>query len=387
MSRLYNYILVLLVIPSISWAVDANIHFSISDGQLKAEYTFSEPVARLKFLPLAQQNRDEIFKDFDSENGEVLVNGSLLILETNNLEDLSLASKIGNIFFHNDGNLLFYSLLFEGFEIEDLTGKKLYLENLSYYYEGKLLHKRNVFQADSWERYLLLKNTQSLATLTIFGDIYLDPDLPKIDDHELKISNVLRFLTEKLGTPRSKPIIFFSYTKIEKDEDWWADGRVVVASPYVQISLAGKLDPADMRWRIILYHSLYSHEIAHHWNARNLDANADSWIHEGGAEVIAGLVTKALFFTEMGELVNFMSAHNERNCREQNEDFDFAYHCGGFIFDKVLKSTHADPFQVMKEIIDLPLQSEKAVLEVFSKHASPLVLSEIQEILKTNLKQ
>jgi hypothetical protein len=379
MNRNFLYIFLITILPGFSWAIDGSIYFSIKDNHLKVEYEFTEPIKHFNFLPLPTQSRKDIFKSLDSKNDIVLVNGNRLTLETFDLEELSLASSKGNIFFHSTKNLLLYSLLFEGYKVSTLMDEDQYLENLSYYYNGTLLHKRNVYQSYSWERYLLIENSPALHTP--FGDIYIDPDLPTIDNHSLKISSVLKLLTEKLGPPKFRPIIFFSYFE-KKDEDWWADGRVVMGSPYVQISLGGRLDPEDIKGKVILYHSIYSHEVAHHWNARNLDSDAGAWIHEGGAEAIASLVTKTIFSSEMGEFAEYMSMNNEKKCKEPDEDFDFAYHCGGYIFSKVLNSSNVDPFLVLREIINLPIQSEKAVLEVFSKYTSSTVMNEIIEILK-----
>lgn len=380
MSKILGLIFGILLLPAMSWAVDANVNLSIINGKLRAEYTFSEPIKTLTLFPISQSNRSETFKNFTAQGDDVFVNGSRLVLETQDLEKVSLATTDGQIFYQESGSLLLYSLLIDGYKVKSFTDEDRYLENLQFFFEGKLLHARNIYKSESLERYLLLEAPRFPPLKTPYGDLYLDADLPNIENHSQQLTKVLQFLTEKLGPPKTKPVVFFTYAS-NKDEDWWGDGRVVIGSPYIQISLGGRLDPQDPRGKVVLYHGLYSHEIAHHWNARNLDSNARSWVHEGGAEALAGLITKALFASELGVYVDAMSKSNERTCREPDEDFDFPYHCGGYIFDKVLGSTQVDPFVIMKEIIELPLQSEEAVLRVFRKYASPDVMNEIQEIL------
>ena len=67
-----------------------------------------------------------------------------------------------------------------------------------------------------------------------------------------------------------------------------------------------------------MYHSFFTHEIAHHWNAKNL----------------------------------------------------------------ALENSSHDPFEIYKEVFKLPLQTDAAVLKVFEKYTSEKAMKEIYSILE-----
>ena len=134
------------------------------------------------------------------------------------------------------------------------------------------------------------------------------------------------------------------------------------------MSISAGLDLQSPRGLLVIYHALFSHEIVHHWNARNLDGESSSWIHEGGAEYLASIISQDVFSDQLNELVRYMESSNIQSCEKPDEYTDFAYHCGHAIFKLVMDNSLSDPYDIFNELHSLPLQTNQAVLDVFAKH-------------------
>jgi hypothetical protein len=372
--------LFLICFPQLVFAINANINFFIVEQQLVVEYEFSEELVGFEFTYPSSPDRNLIFNNLpEITNNIVPVSNMKLTLITHDLDQVSLAVQSGSIFYNNSGDAMILTDLFEMYLATNDKGEQAYIEKLNYYYNGELLHIRDVYDGDTWERYLIFQNEDN-ALKTPYGDILIDTDMPNRDKYIGLIKKSLKFINEKLGKPYKKARVFVNYESVEI-EPWWEDGRVIQASPYIQIALGGELDETDIAGKIKLYHALMSHEIVHHWNARNLADEGNSWIHEGGAEALSTLVSKALYADELGEWVDYMERSNIQQCNTPDEDFDYAYHCGNLIFSKVIKSMTVDPFQLFKELHKLPKQTNEAVLGVFKKYTTSEIMLEIQNIL------
>lgn len=374
-------ILILLSFHNLSFALEAEIHLSIENNHLIANYSFSEPIKEFIFLKSDLADRKLVFNGIPlNTDGAVEVNGTELQLSTHELSRASFLIQTGSLFSHNNGNTIIYSLLFEVSIAKKIDGNSDSIDTIRYYYKNELIHERTLKNNKSWERYLLLRSQDS-SIETPYGELFIDSDLPHRDKYIKNIESALKYLTSKLGPPLEKPIVFFSYAE-NKEQKWWYDGRVLENSPIVQISLGGDLDPNDPAGNIILYHALFSHEIAHHWNAKNLGGDeAGYWIHEGGAEALAVLITEDLFSNELGNWLLYMKNNNLRQCAQPDEDFDFPYHCGFTIFNLVFSNSSTDPFLIMKELNRAPILTDEVVLDIFSYYVDRQVIEEIKKIL------
>lgn len=378
-----RFLLLVLLVSQALIAMDADIQLSIEGESLKVEYIFPEEVEGLYFTYPVAAGRENIFRDIHIESDQFIsIKSNKLTLYTNDLSKVSLMTRSGEIFAHADKSTMILTYLTESYRVLNAFGTEEYIENLNYYFNGKLLHSRDVYRGETWERYLLLENSKN-KVITPFGDIIIDSQLIYRNDFLNSIKKSLKYLYENLGTPYKKPTVFFTYNKF-KDEQWWYDGRVIMGSPYIQLGLGGELDLSDIRGKLILYHAMFSHEVAHHWNARNLDNEARAWVHEGGAEYLSGIISRALFSEELGEFVNYMEISNLKSCDLNNEETDFAYHCGHKIYHLALENASVDAFTIYKELFALPKQSESAVLSVFAKYNTIEVMNEIKEILQQN---
>ncbi len=372
----------LLFLSQTVYALDADIYFSINDGALEIRYEFSSEVQGFKFSYPSEPKRSDIFKNFPVVSDEVIpVNSKSIVLKTFLLKNISLSIQNGPIISQDTGDTLVLTLLTDTYIAINKSGDEEYIETLNYYFDDKLLHSRDIYDDASWERFLLLKKSSNIIN-TKFADIIIDTDMPYRKLFVSEIEKSLQYFYEKLGKPTSWPIVFFTYNS-HQDEPWWRDGRVITGSPYVEISLGGELDLNEPIGKIVLYHGLFTHEIAHHWNARNLGYDdSPKWVYEGGAEYLTALVSKAIFSNQMGEFVDYMERYNIESCQNNNEETDFGYHCGHMIYKIALENSSHDPFEIYKEIFKLPLQTDAAVLKVFEKYTSAEAMKEIYFLLE-----
>ena len=374
-------LLFLLFVPVVGFAADATVDFVLTGKTLTVTYTLPEGVEEVSFSDEEPEMLNEMFPQFSKK-----VTDGKLVLETIERESLMRGSD-SPVFSHNNGNTLIYSLRF------DLShglrkGEVVTFDNLVYRFNGKTIHTRKLDESDSFEKYLILENAPEAILKTKHADIILDEDLSNRDLYLSKIEKSLSYLYEKLGPPPIRPVIFFTYSS--SDEAWY-DGRVVMGSPVVMMAISKGMEKEEEILSVVLHHGLFSHEIAHHWNARNLksdystqeDADRNSWVHEGAAEAMAYLMTKDLFSEEMGEYVSHMRQENLSLCETPDEDSDWEYNCGDAIYSKALDYPGVDPWKVMREILALPVAGEGPVLMTFAKYVSPEVFSEIQKIHST----
>lgn len=362
-------------------AIDATVDFELTGGHLTTTYTFSEDLDEVSFSYGTDEEHLQVFQQFSKRVG-----GTRLQLKTVKLEDL-LSGSESPVFSHDNGNTLVYSPFF------DVThgryrGQTVAINRLEYRFQGKTLHTRLLSEDDAGERYLVLMNNSQSVHRSVHADIILDDDIPNKELILSKIERSLTYLTEKLGPPKERPTVFFSYSSSNVP---WYDGRVVIGSPVVMLAMSKGLEEDKNLYNVVLHHAMLSHEIAHHWNARNLHGNArtqeesdaSAWIHEGGAEAIAHLMTKDLFAEEMGEFVSYMRTDNGRQCETPDADAAWEYNCGDVMYGLALGAPGVDPWKVIKQIMNLPAVSEGLVFLMFARNAGQQVLDQIVRIHAT----
>lgn len=377
--------IIFLLIPVMANAMDAIVDFEVADGQLTATYTFSENIDKAEFSFSTDEELQRAFPGF-SKN----VAGTQLQLKTVPLEQM-LTGGESPVFSHDSGNTLIYSPFFDvthGY----LGNEVKTIERFTFRFQGRVLHTRLLSDRTTFERFLVLVNNPARVHRGVHADIIIDDDTPDQDVLLEKMERSLSYLTENLGPAKERPTIFFTYSS---STDLWYDGRVVLGSPVVMMAISKGLELEADEYNVVLHHALLSHEIAHHWNARNIpfddrttqeQIDQRAWIHEGGAEAIAHLMTKDLFAAEMGEYVSFMRTNNTRQCETPEEYAAWEYNCGDVMYGLALGAPGVDPWKVLREIRELPRAGEHLVFMTFVRNAGQAVLNEITKIHATRPK-
>lgn len=368
----------LLVIPAIALGADATVNFTLTGETLTVTYTLPDGIEEVSFSDENLETLKKIFPKFSKK-----VTSGKLVLETIERESL-LRVEDTTVFSQDNGNTLIYSL---GFDVSHgLRNNEVVLfDNLIFQFNGKILHTRKLEESGSFEKYLILENSPDDVYKGKHADILLDLDLVNRDHYLNQIEKSLSYLNEKLGPPPTRPVIFFTYSS--SDEPWY-DGRVVMGSPVVMMAISKGLEKEKVIFDLVLHHGLFSHEIAHHWNARNLksdyqtqdEADRNNWVHEGAAEAMAHLMTNELFSDELGPYVSYMRENNLLLCESPDEDADWGYNCGDAMYAKAMDYPGVDPWTVMREVLSLPVAGEDQVLKTLEKFVSPVVFEEIQKI-------
>lgn len=375
-----KFIFVLLfLIPFAASALDAVVDFEVSGGQLIANYNFSGNIDEVGFSDDADEERKEVLLKFNRK----VINNKLQI-KTIPLENF-FGRTDSPVFTHNNGNTLIYTPFFD--VTHGLYKKQeVSIDNLTFRFKGNVIHKRS--NEDSYERYVVLLNNPNSIRKNAYADIILDDDIPNKEIMMEKLERSLSYLTTNLGPAKERPVIFFSYSS---SEDAWYDGRVIIGSPVIMMAMSKGLEKETDLYNLVLHHALLSHEIAHHWNARNLQGGAETqeesdhqaWIHEGGAEAIANLMTKNIYAEELGQYVSYMAMDNARKCETPDEDSSWEYNCGYVMYSLAMEAPGVDPWKIIKEIMELPAVSEKRVLSIFEQNAGHEILDQIIKVQST----
>lgn len=367
-----KFLFLFFLLPTLAWGLDATVDFSVEKKILRVEYTLSAPVDSVAF-GYDREDRNSFFS-----NPSLNIHGTKLVLTSVELEDAMTGGE-SPVFIHDNDNALIYTPFFD-LTSATVKGKVKPIQNLTYRFEGKIIHVRNLGHDESFERYLLLLKDPGAVSVLKDADVFFDTDIPQKTKWQEKIEKSLAWLNSKFGAPKYRPVIFFTYSSKEEE---WVDGRNVIGGNAIQISVSRGLDPDSPQGLVELYHAIFSHEIAHHWNIHNIDPSGRSgaWIHEGLAEFVAAAMTEDLFSAEMGDYVNFMAGHNLEECETPDGEAQFEYNCGFTIFYKATEGTD-NALKILTEIRALPLMTDKAVLSVLAKYSNEKVMEEIRAILK-----
>ena len=110
-----------------------------------------------------------------------------------------------------------------------------------------------------------------------------------------KLPPLMRFFTEKLGSLDYRPSLFASYSESINGEYGRQGGTLdsqIFMHWYGKQSIQN-LDSDSTYW-------FFAHEVAHIFqrSAANIESPADAWIHEGAAELFAGLASDHEYFLD-----------------------------------------------------------------------------------------
>lgn len=384
-------LLLVFILCSSLQAIELNIHLNLEQDKFTFRYEFEKSVSRFIFTYNPQAT--SLFNNLTiNENDEsISVDGDSVTLQTYSLDKILFTGDETKFFLLNDQTMMIYSYALDVLKVELENGEQEIVERVKYFQQGTLIHERDINDETSFEKYLIIEGSDLTSKVDQENaTLYIDTDLPHRNFHIKKINKALSYLYQKFGAPLSKPVVFFSY-KPGVEKDIQIEGRNLIYDNVIMLS-AGSLENVELEaknFRLYFYNLLYSHEIIHHWTSKNLDNQAHGWVHEGAAEALSHIMVKELFAEEAGDMAFYMRDYNYRHCQVRSDVFDFAYHCGAVIWDQVFQNitSGSDPFQIMKEVMRLPKQSEQAVLEVFIRHTNSQVMESIDQIINSKYEQ